>query len=294
MMHAIRRVGAKMFSKQYVGIAFVLPAVLFFAFFRIYPMIIAFWVSLHEWNLLTEPRFVGLENYANLFQEPSVWQSLRTSFVHAFGTSIPVWIIALSLALALNRPFRLRRWYMASYFLPHVFSIAVTSIVWKFLYQPHGLFNALLWRFFGITANWLSSASLAPFSIILMSIWMGFGYYVIIFLAGLQGIAEEYYEAAQLDGATWWQSFRYVTLPLLKPTMLFVIVVSLLSAFQSFDAQFMMTKGGPVNSTRVLTLLVYQNAFLYLRMGWASTIALLLFAILVSLTLLQLRFFRQD
>lgn len=284
----------RLISKQYIGLAFVLPAVLYFAVFRLFPMLMAFWVSFHEWDLLSEPTFVWLKNYSELFQNADVWKAMRITFVYAFGSTIPIWVVSLALALLLNRPFRPRRWYMMGFFLPAVFSVTVVSIIWKFIYQPQGVFNVFLWQFFGKTADWLTSSALAPFSLIIMSVWHRFGYFVVIFLAGLQGIPGELYEAAHIDGASGLKAFFYITIPQLKPTMALVMVVSLLQAFQAFDQQFIMTEGGPVGATRVLTLYVYQNAFLYLRMGWASTVALLLFVILVAMTLIQLRIFRED
>ena len=284
----------KHFKRDYVGLLFVLPGLVFFCIFRFWPMFQALYVSLHEWNLLTPPKFVGLRNYAQLFSDTDLIESLIATFKYVIGSTIPLWILALGVACLFNRKILFRQGLLAAYFLPLIMSVAIVAIVFKLLYHPQGLINVSLWYGFGFTLNWLTDKTIAPLALIVMAIWKGLGYYTLLYLAGLEGIPLEYMEAAKIDGATPWRIFVNITLPLLKPTILLVMVMSLISSFQAFAEQYIMTEGGPGNATRVLTLLVYQNAFQYLRMGWASTMAILLFFMILVLTLIQMRMFKTD
>ena len=284
----------KHFKRDYVGLLFVLPGLVFFCIFRFWPMFQALYVSLHEWNLLTPPKFVGLRNYAQLFSDTDLIESLIATFKYVIGSTIPLWILALGVACLFNRKILFRQGLLVAYFLPLIMSVAIVAIVFKLLYHPQGLINVSLWYGFGFTLNWLTDKTIAPLALIVMAIWKGLGYYTLLYLAGLEGIPLEYMEAAKIDGATPWRIFVNITLPLLKPTILLVMVMSLISSFQAFAEQYIMTEGGPGNATRVLTLLVYQNAFQYLRMGWASTMAILLFFMILVLTLIQMRMFKTD
>jgi len=175
-----------------------------------------------------------------------------------------------------------------------VVSGVVVAIVWRGLYNPYGPINATLGPLFGLWPTWLTSRTLAPWAIIIMSVWQSVGFYMVIFIAGLQDIPDVFYDAAKVDGANGLQALWHVTLPLLRPTVLLVMVVTLINCFQSFTYQYVMTKGGPSDATTVIGLYVYLNGFSYMRMGYAAAVSLVLFAIIMALTLVQLRVGRSE
>jgi len=277
------------------GFAFVLPAVVFFAIFAYYPIISAAQLSLTEYNLLSPPEYVGYANYDYLFHSARFHKILINTFEFVGGSAIPTWIVALALALIFTQNFRGLGLYRTLYFVPIVLSETVISIVWRLLYHPQGAINAMIAPFNGgYRIPWLSNPDVAPVAIIIVAIWRVFGYYMIIFITGLQNIPIEYYDAARVDGASRLQVFRHITMPLLRPTTLFVVVITLLSSFQTFVYQYLITyRGGPNDATNVLAYLVYEEAFANLNMGRAAAISMVLFAMLVVLTFIQLRLLRQ-
>jgi multiple sugar transport system permease protein len=277
------------------GIAFVVPAIIFFLIFAYYPVFSAARISFTDWNLLSAPKDVGLENFIFIFQSGSRFtKALVNTFEFVGGYAVPMWILALSLALIFTQDFRGRGIYRTLYFVPIVISETVISIVWRLLYHPQGAVNALLAPFNGgQRIPWLTSSEIAPIALILVAIWRVFGYYMIIFITGLQNIPGEYYDAAKVDGGSRWQVFRWITMPLLRPTTVFVVVITLLNGFQSFAYQFLMTRGGPNDSTNVLGYLIYEEAFPNQNMGRAAAISMVLFAMLIVLTFIQLYLLRQ-
>lgn len=277
------------------GFAFVLPAVVFFAIFAYYPIISAAQLSLTEYNLLSPPEYVGYANYDYLFHSARFHKILINTFEFVGGSAIPTWIVALALALIFTQDFRGLGLYRTLYFVPIVLSETVISIVWRLLYHPQGAINAMIAPFNGgYRIPWLSNPDIAPVAIIIVAIWRVFGYYMIIFITGLQNIPIEYYDAARVDGASRLQVFRHITMPLLRPTTLFVVVITLLNSFQTFVYQYLITyRGGPNDATNVLAYLVYEEAFANLNMGRAAAISMVLFAMLIVLTFIQLRLLRQ-
>jgi multiple sugar transport system permease protein len=270
------------------GIVFVLPALVFFAVFAYYPLARAVEYSFQNFNLLAPPRDVGLANYEFLLNNPRFQLILRNTFSYVVSFAVPVWIIGLMLALVFVQPFRGRAFYRTLYFVPVVLSETVISIVWRLIFHPEGMANGLLQPLTGQSVAWLTSATYAPLAVVIVSVWRVFGYYMIIFMTGLQNIPAEYYDAAKVDGADGLKAFRYVTLPLLRPTMIFVVIVTFLTAFQSFVYQLLITRGSPQDATNVLGLYIYQEAFAHLRYGRAAAAAMILFALLLVLTLVQL------
>ncbi len=277
------------------GIAFVVPAIIFFLIFAYYPVISAARISLTDWNLLSAPKDVGLANYEFIFREGSRFnKALLNTFEYVAGYAIPMWILALSLALIFTQEFKGRGIYRTLYFVPIVLSETVISIVWRLLYHPQGAINSLLAPFDGgVRIAWLTSSSIAPIAIIIVAIWRVFGYYMIIFITGLQNIPQEYYDAARVDGGSRLQVFRFITWPLLSPTTIFVVIITLLNGFQSFVYQFLITRGGPNDSTNVLGYLIYEEAFPNQNMGRAAAISMVLFALLITLTFIQLYLMRR-
>ncbi|HHY47326.1 MAG TPA: sugar ABC transporter permease [Firmicutes bacterium] len=283
---------------RYLGfiILSLLPIISLFIIFTVLPAAAAVVMSLFDYSLIGPSRpFVGIGNFRALFQDPlflkSLWNTIR--FV---CMTVPLNIlVSLPVALGLNRIRFLRSFFRACYYIPTVTSLAAVSLVWLYLYDPAtGLINALL-RTIGLpTQSWLGNASLALPSIVLVYVWQDLGYNVVIFLAALQGLPATYYEAAQIDGAGSWQLFRYITLPLLKPTMGMVVILTMISAFKVFTPVHIMTQGGPMNSTKLLVYYIYENAFSFLKMGYASAMAVMLFGMILLLTLVQLVFLRTD
>lgn len=275
------------------GILFALPAIVFFAVFYVYPLGWAGWISLQDWNLLGAPRFVGAANYLRLLTDAEFLNSLKVTLYYTLGTVLPIWVIALGLALVINRAFRFRQAFLAAYYLPAVVSLTVWSLVWLLMFNPSfGLLTVITEPLGLDTVRWLSSENLAMPSLILLSVIKGIPVYMLIYLIGLRGIPEEYHEAARVDGANAVQRFWHVTLPLLRPVMLYVAVISIIMAFQVFTPAYLLTHGGPGSATRVLPIFVYQHAFEYFEMGYASAASIVLFLLLMVLTVVQFRLLR--
>ena len=275
------------------------PALLFLVVFALGPFLFTLYVSLHEWNMLTPATTMpwrGLENYRYLlFDDPLFRETFSNTIVFAVANVVITSALALGLALLLNANIRLRALWRAIYFLPYITSTIAVSIVWNNLYHPsYGLFNRIL-GLLGLPAQrYTSSIEQAMPSMIAVAVWIGVGYYMILFLAGLQSIPIEVYEAAKVDGANALQRFGSITLPLLRPTMLFVVVVSTLASLQMFDLPFVLTnEGGPVNVTNTVVLYMYQTAFNFTRMGRATAMAVMLFLVIFAITLVQLRLLRE-
>ena len=280
-----------LYSDTFWGFIFLLPNLLGFLAFILGPVVASLALSFASWDLLTPIKWVGIGNYRDLFTDEVFWKVLWNTVYYTLGT-VPLGIaISLFLAIALNQKIRGIELFRGIYFLPVISSTVAVAVVWQWLYNPEfGLINHLL-HLIGIRGpNWLTSTTWAMPAVIIMSIWKNLGFNMLLFLAGLQGIPEHFYEAAKIDGANWWQRFRHVTIPLLSSTTLFVVVTSIISSFQVFDQIYIMTAGGPARSTSVLVHYLYQNAFQYFKMGRASAIAYVLFFMVFIITVIQLRF----
>lgn len=277
------------FKQALAAHLFVLPAVLFFLVWYIYPMFRGIWISFHDWNIVTPPSWVGLKNFQTLAYDQDFWASVGKTAYYALSMPLKV-VLALGLALIMNTRIPLRGFYRTVYFIPVVTSDLATALIWKWIYDPHFGLIAGFTRPFGVEPiPWLTSTRWAMPAIIIYGVWYGLGYVMVLFLAGLQGIAPEYYEAASIDGAGSWQQFRHITLPLLRPILLFVLITSTIAAVQVFAPAYAMTRGGPVGATRVIGLLIYQTGFEYLKMGYATTMALVMFVIMALAALIQRR-----
>jgi len=276
-----------------VGFLFVLPALLHLVTFKFLPMLQAFRLSFYHYDLMSPPVFHGLENYRSVWNNPLFHQSFWVSVKYMFGVSVPEWFLALALALLLNRRLPGRPLIRLAYFFPIAMSQIVVALVWKFMYNPLGVVNTILGWVGVQRINWLATEESALPALILIGIWRGIPLFGVIYLAGLQSIPREYHEAATVDGAGPGQTFLHVTLPLLLPTILFVMVMSLLSAMKVFLNPLVMTEGGPNGSTRVLPYFIYETAFAYHRMGEAAAASMVLFAFAFALTLIQLRLLRR-
>ncbi len=277
------------------GLAFVLPAVIFFAIFAYYPIFSAARYSLTDYNGLRPAQEIGLANYEFLLESNRFEKVFVNTLRFVAGYALPTWIIGLGFALIFVQEFKGRGIYRTLYFMPILLSETVISIVWRLLYQQQGAINTLFVAPFNMGAgiNWITDPQAAPIAVMIVSIWRVFGYYMIIFMNGLQNIPVEYYEAARVDGANTRQIFWQITMPLLRPTNMFVIVVTFITGFQSFAYQFLITKGGPNDATNVLGLMIYEEAFAKFNLGRASAMSLVLFALLLVLTIFQLYLLRE-
>jgi multiple sugar transport system permease protein len=267
---------------------FLLPSLIPLLAFVIGPMISAAWASLHSWNLIGPMKWVGLDNFAFLVTDPQTQQAFLHTVEYIVGYLPLVYFGGLGLALALNTQLRGRAWMRGVYFLPVITSWVVVALVWRWLLNPaNGVVNSVL-AWFGIQGpGWWADPAWAMPSIILASAWKDLGFVMVILLAGLQAINADLYEAAALDGAGWWRRLFSVTLPMLSPSTFFVIVLSLINGFQVFDQVYVMTRGGPDNSTQVVVQEVYDLTFRYGQAGMASALSWLLFLVILVVTLVQ-------
>ena len=275
----------RLMSKESVSAwIFISPALLGIIIFILLPVLGSFGISLTKWNLISAPKFVGLDNYRELFQDRDFYTVLFNTFFYAIVTTILGIVIPLILAVAINNRLRASSFFKTAYFIPFITPMIVVAIVWEWLYDPnYGLLNWIL----GMPVKWLYDKNLAMLAIIMVSVWKNIGYNMIIFLSGLQAIPESVNEASEIDGATGLKRFFLVTLPLLSPTVFFVSIITTISSFQVFDLVYLMTGGGPENSTTVLVYWLYKNAFEYFKLGKASAIAYVLFIIILVLAAIQ-------
>ncbi|MBM3219013.1 MAG: sugar ABC transporter permease [Candidatus Rokubacteria bacterium] len=276
------------------GVAFVLPALLFFAFFKYGPMGWAFWLSFTSYDMLSPPRFVGIDNFASLAADPVFVQSLQNTLGYIVASTLLITLAALLLALAVSTPVPGARACMSAIFLTNVMPIIAVCLVWRFLLHPHGLVNQLLAPFGAGRIDWLTSDTTAMPAIVMVTVWRFAPYFMVVFVAALAAIPAEYYEAAAIDGARGLRRFRSITLPLILPQLFFVVVVAALLSARLFLMPYIVTGGGPGGATRVLSMLIYETGFSYLKMGRAAAISVVLFAIVLALTLAQMKLFMRD
>ena len=289
---ARKRLRLNVTAKQALfGYAILLPTLAIIIVFRFLPMLQAFYISLHEYDLIRPPKFIGFDNFIDLVRDPLFLNSARVSITYVVFSCVPVWVLSLALAMLFNRQIIAKNLFRSAAFMPVVMPAVVNAVVWTFMYHQDGVVNTILGWFSLDPIPWLRSSKWALWAIIIIGIWRATPYYMVIFLAGLQAIPHEYYEAAQIDGASPWRRFRHITLPLLKPTTLLVMVMSVIVAMKVFAVPLIMTGGGPADSTRVLPLFIYQTAFEFFKMGRAAAMSVLLFAAVMVFTLFQIRLF---
>jgi len=275
------------------GLLFILPALTFFAGFGLFPFAYTFIVSLCKYDLVSM-KFVGLENYRSLLEDAQFFNAMKITLFYVAGVTVPIWFLALGLALLLNAKIRFLGLYRTAYFIPVVMSLVGVSVIWTQLFHPYGLTNQVLEWFTGhaLAVDWTTDELLALPGLIVVNLWKMIGYYGILYLAGLQSIPLKYYEAASIDGACGWRRFRHITWPLLTPTTVFIMIISVINAFSAFVTIYMMTGGGPAEATRVLALFIYELAFQYSKMGTAAAVSFYAFVIILVLTFIQLRMSR--
>lgn len=273
------------FNKEnYAAWLFILPALAGTFVFIIIPVICSFGLSFCNWDLINPIEFAGFDNYREIFTDPLFYKIFLNTVVFAVSTSVFGVIIPLILAVILNDKIRGSEFYKTAYFLPFITPMIVIGVVWQWIFDPNiGILNNLL----QIHINWLYDTRFAMPALIIVSVWKLIGYNMIIFLSSLSTINQSLFEAAKIDGASPVQTFKSVTVPLMSPTIFFVVIITAISSFQIFDLIYLMTQGGPLDSTNVLVYAIYKNAFEYFNVGKASAIAYVLFVVILVLTLIQ-------
>ncbi len=270
---------------------FLTPNIIGFLIFTALPVAAAFAIAFYDWDLLLGARFIGIENFRVLIFEDRVFRAAFVNTVYFTVATVALsTALGLGVALLVNLALRGMVLFRAIFLLPYVTLTVALSLVWKWLYLPDiGLINRTL-SFVGIDGpNWLTSSTWAMPALIFLSVWKTFGYNMVLFVAGLQNIPEHLYEAAKIDGASPWQRFRDITVPMLSPTTFFVVVISIIGSFQVFDQALVMTAGGPGTATTTLVLYIYERGFQAFHMGYASAIALILFLVIFAFTAFQFR-----
>jgi multiple sugar transport system permease protein len=285
-------------DREHEGLAaglFLLPNLIGFLIFTAIPVGAAFVLAFYNYDLLLGASWAGLENFRELFTVDRVFRAALFNTVYFTAVSVPLSVVlGLAIAILVNQALRGVVIFRSIFLLPYVTVTVALSLVWKWLYLPDiGLINSALGAVGIDGPAWLTSQTWAMPALILMSVWKGFGYNMVIFLAGLQGIPDHLYDAAKVDGATAWRRFLNVTLPLLSPTTFFVVVISVISSFQVFDQALIMTNGGPGTATTTLVLYIYQKGFQSFDMGYAAAVALVLFAVIFVFTVVQFLFQRR-
>jgi multiple sugar transport system permease protein len=275
------------------GYVFILPTLLFFSIFLIYPMVSAFHLSLFDWNLLGPKKFVGLRNFAGMIQDPRVINSFVRTIHFSVVSVAAINLLAFVFAIMFSsRLIRYKNFFQSLVFLPVVLSIIACGVVWEFMYQKTGLISILFQRILGISVPWLTDTTVAPYGIIIVFVWKSVGYYMVIYIAGLLDVPPSFYEAARIDGAGFWGQLGYITLPSLRNTFALAVVSCVIFTFGQFAIQYVITGGGPSRSTEILALLIYREAFEFSRFGYSAAISVLFFLTLLVFSIFQLRLFR--
>jgi multiple sugar transport system permease protein len=289
-----RRVFRSM-RREWSAYVFLLPGFLVFSVFTVFGVVFSLYLSFHQWDILNPVKpYVGTRNYSGLLQDPNFRQSVVNTVYYTF-VSIPLTLAAgLGAALLLNQKIRGRSFFRAIFYLPVITPLVISAIVWKFIYNgDYGLLNYYLTRLHLISQpiEWLGNPSLAMPSVIAFSVWQSFGFTMVVYLAGLQAIPQEIVEAAEVDGAGAFQRFRRVIFPMLAPTTFFLVVVMVIQSFQAFTQIAIMTGGGPIGSTTTIVFYMYQQAFQFFRMGYASAVTWALFILVFIFTVAQVRIY---
>lgn len=276
-----------------VAYLFLLPDVLGLLVFVIGPMLLAFAVSFSDWRLVGAPEFTALRNYEIILKDPKFGASLGRSILYTVGFVPVVYTLSLGLAVLLTRRGRGNTFFRTIYFMPVAMSMVIAGVIWRFMFDAgNGIINESLGAVGLPTFQWTGNVQSAMVSVLIVAVWKSVGYFMIILLAGIQDIPSDYIEAASIDGASRWQTFRYIIMPLLRPTSFFVIVILSIGALQSFDQIYVMTRGGPAQATYTLVMYIYEKAFREWNFGYAGAMAVVLFAIIFVLTVVQVRYFR--
>ena len=288
-------------EQRILGYLFLLPDLIGLGVFWIAPMIFLIFISLHEWSALSPRTYIGLQNFAELMKDDIWWKSLRVTVVYMAAFVPLVVIVPLALAVVLNTKIRGRNAFRTGFFVPFAIPMVIAAVAWAFMLDPgFGVVNHLLrqvlqlplirefgWKLPG--QMWLASRNHALWVVVFVGVWKFVGFYMIIFLAGLQDIPAEYYEAGMIDGASAWRLFRDITVPLLRPVIMFVLLIAAFRAFQVFDQVYVMTSGGPYYATHTVMYFIYLKGFRFFRFGYAAAASVVLLGIILVFTVAQVR-----
>lgn len=270
--------------------SFIAPNFIGFFLFTLIPVVFSLILAFMSWDSFSSPEFVGLKNFTKMLGDDTFWISLKNTFLYTIGV-VPLTLVAsLGLAILLNQKIRGMKIFRTAFFFPYVTSLVAIAVVWNMLFHPTmGPINQFLRHFIENPPGWTSSSDWALTAIVIVSVWRGMGYYMILYLAGLQSIPKELYEAASMDGANKWKQFMNVTLPSLRSTTFFVTIMLVINCFKIFDLVQVMTGGGPGRATNVLVYNIYNEAFVKFNFGYASAIAMILFVIVLAITVVQFK-----
>lgn len=272
------------------ALSFIAPNFIGFFLFTLVPVVFSLILAFMEWDSFSSPEFVGMKNFSKMLGDDTFWISLKNTFLYTIGVVPLTLVCSLGLAILLNKKVRGMKFFRTAFFFPYVTSLVAIAVVWNMLFHPTmGPINQFLKFFIENPPGWTSSSYWALTAIIIVSVWRGMGYYMILYLAGLQSVPKELYEAASIDGANKWQQFRNVTLPSLRPTTFFVSIMLVINCFKIFDLVQVMTAGGPGRATNVLVYQIYNEAFVKFNFGYASAIAMVLFVIVLGITVIQFK-----
>ena len=281
----------KVLYNQYIarwGLYFMLPSIALLFLFQLFPIVYSLFISFHEYDILSPPKFIGLKNFLSLKNDPLFISSVSITITYVFYTIVPVIGLSFFIAWSLTKIRNGRGVWRSLIFIPTILPLVSVALVWQLLFNFRGPINEGLEFFELEPISWLANSNYAPWSMIIMSWWHATSYYTIIFLAGFLSIPRSYYEAARVEGASGFEVLRYITLPLMKPTITLVIVLSSINGLKTFAFQQIITDGGPADSTLILTLLIFKTSFSYLKMGLASTYSIILFSGILIISLIQI------
>lgn len=278
----------RQWKRAVVPYLFLVPSFVFLAMFVYYPLVSGFYLSFFKWDLAHPVKeFTGFSNYAELSTNPLFWQIVRNNLIYAVGTLIPSLGIGFFLAILLNSKIKFKAVYRGVAFYPYLLPMAAASMIWVWLYNPAYGTISNFFKLIGFhRIDWLGDKQFALLSLIIVAVWKYVGYYMILFLAGLQAIPNDYYEMATLQGANFWQRLVHITVPLSSPTIFFVGMIFIVNSFQAIDQVYIMTSGGPGNATNLIIFYIFQHVFRFVKMGMGATISSFLFVVLIGLSLL--------
>lgn len=281
----------KSFEMKIFPYLMLLPMMIIFTTFLFWPAINGFWISLHRWDGLNEMVFLGTDNYTRLWGDRHFVRAFRGTMVFTAITVPSIYVVSLALALMLTRKIKASNLFRAIFYWPTMISTIIVGLSWRFLLgESFGLVNYVLVTFFGMEpVRWMTNANMALFTVVFVTTWSMAGYYMVMLIAGLKSISETYYEAAEIDGASFWQQFFAITLPLLRPMSLLVLVLSTVAVVRSYPLILALTGGGPAGATRFMVQQIHETGFSRQQMGYASAMAVVLFCVLAILTAVQFR-----
>lgn len=270
------------------GLLFSLPFLIVFVIFMIFPLVFGLIISFFNWNILGTPSFIGLENYFALFRDSKFYSSLWHTFEFVLMTTPALLLLGFAMALAVTGGSPLKGVMENVFFVPYIFSMTVVSTLWAWIMQKDfGIFNQLLVATGHGPVGWLTNEKMAMWSVALTTLWWTAGFNMVLFSAGIKQIPKEVYESAQIDGASWWQVVRKITVPLVAPTTVLCLILQVIASFNVFGQVYVMTGGGPYGTTRVLVQYIYETGFKYFKMGYSAAMSYILFLIILVISVAQ-------